>query len=96
MTRAIVGGGGVAGPVAAMALQRAGIGAVGHEAHPAPAGDVGAWLGVQVNGLDALAAVGAEDAVRAAGFPTPVIEFRNASGRVLGVLPTADPSGAAR
>ena len=91
--RAIVVGGGVAGPVAAMALQRAGIRATVHEAHPAPAGDVGAWLGVQVNGLDALAAVGAEDAVRAAAFPTPVIEFRNAAGRVLGELPTADPAG---
>ncbi len=91
MRRAIVVGGGVAGPVAAMALQRAGIEATVHEAHPAPAGDVGAWLGVQVNGLDALRAVGAEDAVRAAGFPTPVIEFRNAAGRVLGSLPTAAP-----
>src|SRR4028118_286200 len=94
MERAIVIGGGVAGPVAAMALQRAGIAATVHEAHPAPAGDVGAWLGVQVNGLDALAAVGAEEAVRAAGFPTPVIEFRNGAGRVLGELPTGDPAGA--
>ncbi|MGY1731122.1 FAD-dependent oxidoreductase [Geodermatophilus sp. SYSU D01045] len=93
MTRAIVVGGGVAGPVAAMALQRVGIGATVHEAHPAPAGDVGAWLGVQVNGLDALAAVGAEDAVRAAGFPTPTIEFRSGTGRVLAALPTGDPSG---
>ena len=93
MERAIVIGGGVAGPVAAMALQRAGIAATVHEAHPAPAGDVGAWLGVQVNGLDALAAVGAEEAVRAAGFPTPVIEFRNGAGRVLGELPTGDPAG---
>ncbi|SNS22767.1 2-polyprenyl-6-methoxyphenol hydroxylase [Geodermatophilus saharensis] len=91
MTRAIVVGGGVAGPVAAMALQRAGIEASVHEAHPAPAGDVGAWLGVQVNGLDALRAVGAEDVVRDAGFPTPVIEFRNAAGRVLGSVPTGAP-----
>jgi 2-polyprenyl-6-methoxyphenol hydroxylase-like FAD-dependent oxidoreductase len=94
MRRAIVVGGGVAGPVTAMALQRAGIEATVHEAHPSPAGDVGAWLGVQVNGLDALRAVGAEDAVRAAGFPTPVIEFRNAAGRVLGSLPTAAPGQA--
>jgi 2-polyprenyl-6-methoxyphenol hydroxylase-like FAD-dependent oxidoreductase len=92
MRRAIVVGGGVAGPVTAMALQRAGIEATVHEDHPAPAGDVGAWLGVQVNGLDALAAVGAEDVVRAAGFPTHVIEFRSSTGKVLGVLPTGDPS----
>jgi 2-polyprenyl-6-methoxyphenol hydroxylase-like FAD-dependent oxidoreductase len=94
MRRAIVVGGGVAGPVAAMALQRAGIEATVHEAHPSPAGDVGAWLGVQVNGLDALRAVGAEDAVRAAGFPTPTIEFRNATGRVLGSLTTGAPGQA--
>ncbi|MGY1829490.1 FAD-dependent oxidoreductase [Geodermatophilus sp. SYSU D01180] len=93
MTRAIVVGGGVAGPVTAMALQRVGIDATVHEAHPAPEGDVGAWLGVQVNGLDALAAVGAEDAVRAAAFPTPTIEFRSGTGRVLAALPTGDPSG---
>ncbi len=92
MTRAIVIGGGVAGPVAAMALQRIGIDVVVHEAHPAPVGDVGAWLGVQVNGLDALRAVGAEDVVRAVGFPTHEIEFRSWTGRVLGVLPTGDPS----
>jgi 2-polyprenyl-6-methoxyphenol hydroxylase-like FAD-dependent oxidoreductase len=91
MTRAVVVGGGVAGPVVAMALQRAGIEATVHEAHPAPAGDVGAWLGVQVNGLDALRAVGADEVVRAAGFPTPTIEFRNAAGRVLGSLATGAP-----
>jgi 2-polyprenyl-6-methoxyphenol hydroxylase-like FAD-dependent oxidoreductase len=86
--RALVVGGGVAGPVAAMALQKAGIGATVHEAHPAPAGDVGAWLGVQVNGLDALRAIGAEHVVREVGFPTPVIGFRSGSGRRLGDLPT--------
>ena len=86
--RALVVGGGVAGPVAAMALQRAGVPATVHEAHPAPAGDVGAWLGVQVNGLDALAAIDAEQLVRDVGFPTPVIEFRSGTGRRLGELPT--------
>jgi FAD-dependent urate hydroxylase len=86
--RALVVGGGVAGPVAALALQKAGIDATVHEAHPAPAGDVGAWLGVQVNGLDALRVVGADQVVRAVGFPTPVIEFRSGTGRRLGELPT--------
>jgi FAD-dependent urate hydroxylase len=86
--RALVVGGGVAGPVTAMALQKAGIDVTVHEAHPAPAGDVGAWLGVQVNGLDALRAIDAEQPVRDAGFPTPVIEFRSGNGRVLGTVPT--------
>jgi 2-polyprenyl-6-methoxyphenol hydroxylase-like FAD-dependent oxidoreductase len=93
MTRAIVVGGGVAGPVAAMALQRAGLEATVHEAHAGPAGDVGAWLGLQVNGLDALRAIGAERAVADVGFETPVIEFRSWTGKVLGALPTSGPGG---
>ena len=91
MTRAIVVGGGVAGPVAAMALQRAGIEATVHEAHAGPAGDVGAWLGLQVNGLDALRAIDAERAVADVGFPTPAIEFRSWTGKVLGALSTSGP-----
>jgi FAD-dependent urate hydroxylase len=87
--RALVVGGGVAGPVAAIALQKAGIEATVHEAHPAPAGDVGAWLGVQVNGLDALRVIEADRTVREVGFPTPVIEFRSGTGRRLGGLPTS-------
>ena len=90
MTRAIVIGGGVAGPVAAMALQKVGIAATVHEAHPAPAGDVGAWLGVQVNGLDALRAIDAEDVVRAAGFPSHVIEFRGWTGKVRAITGTTE------
>jgi FAD-dependent urate hydroxylase len=86
--RALVVGGGVAGPVVAMALQRAGVAATVHEAHPAPAGDVGAWLGVQVNGLDALSAIDAAQPVLDVGFPTPVIEFRSGTGRRLGELST--------
>jgi 2-polyprenyl-6-methoxyphenol hydroxylase-like FAD-dependent oxidoreductase len=93
MTRAIVVGGGVAGPVVAMALQKAGIEATVHEAHAGPAGDVGAWLGLQVNGLDALRAIDAEHAVADVGFPTPVIEFRSWTGTVLGALSTAGPGG---
>src|SRR3954454_22979159 len=94
MRRAIIIGGGVAAPVAAMALQKAGIEAVVHEAHPAPAGDVGAWLGVQTNGLDALRTIGVDDAVREVGFPTPRIEFRSGRGKVLGSVPTGEPGGA--
>jgi 2-polyprenyl-6-methoxyphenol hydroxylase-like FAD-dependent oxidoreductase len=95
MTRAIVVGGGVAGPVVAMALQRVGIEATVHEAHAGPAGDVGAWLGLQTNGLDALRAIDAEQAVAGVGFPTPVIEFRSWTGKVLGAVPTSGPDGSA-
>ncbi|NAZ85356.1 FAD-dependent oxidoreductase [Kineococcus indalonis] len=91
---AIVVGGGIAGPVLAVALQRAGIAATVHEAYAAPAGDVGAWLGVQVNGLDALRAIGADQPVLRAGVPTPRIEFRSGTGKVLGGIDTTGGAGA--
>src|SRR4051794_21662823 len=89
MTRALIIGGGVAGPVAAMALQKAGIDSTVHEAYPAPAHDVGAWLGLQTNGLDALRAIDAEQSVLGVGFPTPWIEFRSWTGKVLGCVSTS-------
>jgi hypothetical protein len=46
MTRALIIGGGVAGPVTAMALQRAGIDAVVYEAHAPTAQEVGSYLTV--------------------------------------------------
>src|SRR5262249_60148813 len=59
MTRALIIGGGIAGPVTAMALQRAGIDAVVYEAYAEGAGpEVGAFLGAAVTGLDALRTVG--------------------------------------
>jgi 2-polyprenyl-6-methoxyphenol hydroxylase-like FAD-dependent oxidoreductase len=72
MTRALIIGGGVAGPVTAMALQRAGMDAVVYEARaPADDEEVGSYLGVATNGIDALRAVDADKPVLAAGFPTP-------------------------
>ena len=59
--RALVVGAGVCGPVTAMALQRAGIEAVVYDDHhPAPA-EVGSYLTVATNGLDALRAINAQD-----------------------------------
>src|SRR3954463_5285000 len=91
VTRAMIIGGGVAGPVAAMALQKVGIDASVHEAYTAPAHDVGAWLGLQTNGLDALRAIEAEQSVLDVGFPTPRIEFRSWTGKVLGSVSTGSP-----
>jgi FAD-dependent urate hydroxylase len=82
---ALVIGGGVAGPVAAMALQRAGIDAVLYEAHtPTTEEEVGSYLTVATNGIDALRAIDAHDSVLAAGFPTPVNMLLSGSGRRLG------------
>jgi FAD-dependent urate hydroxylase len=86
MTRALIIGGGVAGPVTAMALQRAGIDAVVHEAYPPSTEDVGSYLTVATNGLDALRAIGADGPVLEAGFPTPVNVLLSGTGRRLGTV----------
>ena len=86
MTRALIIGGGVAGPVAAMALQRAGIQAVVYEAYPQPAEELGSYLTVATNGLDALRAIEADKPVLDAGFPTPVNLLLSSGGRLLGTV----------
>ena len=55
---ALVIGGGIAGPVAAMALQKAGIDAVVYEAYSSRADGAGGGLSLAPNGLDALDTIG--------------------------------------
>jgi len=91
---ALVIGGGIAGPVAAMALQQAGIQATVYEAHPRSAEGIGVFLTLASNGIDALRTIDADKPVLAAGFPTPGILLRSATGKQLGAaragLPLAD------
>ena len=84
MKTALVIGAGVAGPVVAMALQKAGIHAEVFEGHPTGADDVGAWLTLQANGIDALRAVDAHRLVARLGYPTRSMRFLNGKGKVLG------------
>ncbi|GII76246.1 FAD-dependent oxidoreductase [Sphaerisporangium rufum] len=84
---AIVVGGGIAGPVAALALRRAGIEATVYEAYAETADGVGGMLSVAPNGLDALRAVGAEEAVRAAARPSARMVMTDGRGRRLSELP---------
>jgi 2-polyprenyl-6-methoxyphenol hydroxylase-like FAD-dependent oxidoreductase len=86
MTKALIIGAGVAGPVTAMALQRAGIDAVVFEAYPQTTEEVGSYLGVATNGLDALRAIQADRPVLAAGFPTPLNVLWSGTGRRLGTV----------
>jgi 2-polyprenyl-6-methoxyphenol hydroxylase-like FAD-dependent oxidoreductase len=86
MDKALIVGGGVAGPVAAMALQRAGITAVVYEAHVPTGEEVGSYLTVASNGLDALGAIGADGPVLDAGFPTPTNVLLSSGGRRLGAV----------
>jgi len=86
--KALIIGGGIAGLVTAMALQRARIDAIVYEAYDTEAGlDAGAFLTVAVNGLDALRSLGAHEPVLAAGFPTRSIEFFSGTGKRLGEVP---------
>jgi 2-polyprenyl-6-methoxyphenol hydroxylase-like FAD-dependent oxidoreductase len=84
--RALIIGSGVAGPLAGMALQRAGIEPVVYEAHAQTSEEVGSYLTVASNGLDALRATNAEGPVLEAGFPTPVNVLLSSGGRRLGTV----------
>ncbi|REK91921.1 FAD-dependent monooxygenase [Streptomyces inhibens] len=77
---ALVIGGGVAGPVTALALRKAGITATVHEAYPAAADGVGAWLALAPNGLTALRTIGADKAVEAIGQPVPGVVMADGAG----------------
>jgi 2-polyprenyl-6-methoxyphenol hydroxylase-like FAD-dependent oxidoreductase len=79
-------GGGIAGPAVGIALRKAGHEATVFEAYPSVAADIGYFLTLAGNGLDALSVLGADAAVRAAAFPTPQMIFRNGAGKVLGRL----------
>ncbi len=70
---AIIIGGGIAGPAAAMALAKAGLEATVYEARPEGADGGGVMLTLAVNGIGALRTIdpGIAAAAIAAGFPTP-------------------------
>lgn len=82
---AIIIGGGIAGPVAAVALARAGIEATIYEAYDRTADDVGAVLSLAPNGLDALRAVGIDGSPL--GEPIDDMVIASASGRPIVTLP---------
>lgn len=71
VTSALVIGGGIAGPVTAVALRKAGIDATVFEAYPGPAYNIGSELGFAPNGLAALDVIDAGDAVRDVSLPLP-------------------------
>ena len=89
--RALVVGGGIAGPVTAMALQRAGIEASVHEAYASAADGVGGMLGLAPNGLDALAAIGLDGPVRQVAQPVSAMIVQSWTGKQLAQF--ADPTG---
>ena len=86
-TKALIIGCGIAGPVTAVALQRAGIESVVYEAYPESTANAGAFLTVAVNGLDALRALDLQGAVMGLGFSTRTIDLVSGTGKRLGTIP---------
>jgi FAD-dependent urate hydroxylase len=82
--RALIMGGGIGGPVAAIALERAGIEAVVYEAAGAPGDHVGLFLNTASNGLDVLRTLGIDAAGQADGFPIPRMVMWSGTGKRLG------------
>jgi hypothetical protein len=82
--RALIVGGGIGGPVAAMALKRARIEATVYEAAGAPADYVGLFLNTSSNGLDVLRTLDIDAAGRADGFAIPRSVMWSGTGRRLG------------
>lgn len=90
---ALVIGGGIAGPVAAMALQRAGIDATVYEAYDGTSEGVGGGMSIAPNGIEALAAIGLDHVVRPLGEPMTAIVIQDWAGRPLGEF--GNPPGVA-
>lgn len=88
--KALVVGGGIAGPATALALQQVGVEALVLEARP-PAPSAGSYLTVAPNGLAALDALDALEPVRELGFATRANVMVGASGRRLGTISLGRP-----
>lgn len=89
MTHALIAGGGIAGAVTAMSLHRAGISSTVYEAYPAGADDVGAFLVLFHNGMEALRTIEAHQPVLDASFPAQRVELLSHTGDSLGARPVS-------
>ena len=89
--KALIAGGGIAGPTMALALERAGIDAEVFEAYDQPADYTGLFLNTASNGLDALRVIGVEVAERADGFPMPRMVMWSGTGKRLGEVTNGVP-----
>ena len=92
-TQALIIGSGVAGPAAALALQKAGLDSVVYEAHPTSAEGIGTFLTLATNGVTALRTLDAAQSTHGAWLPDErddSLEWqRQATGRGPGERHTA-------
>src|SRR5258706_4463928 len=82
--KALIIGCGVAGPVVALFLQRAGIEAEIYEARAASADYGGSFLNMACNGLDVLKPLGLDGQVSSQGSPIPRMIIWSGQGKRLG------------
>jgi len=92
MPTALIIGGGVAGPAAALFLQSAGWEVEIFEARSAPDAFGGLFLNVATNGLAVLETLGLRDRLLADGHLSPYMEMWSGRGRKLGTVPNG-PAG---
>ena len=86
LKKALIIGGGVAGPATALALQHVGIDAVIYEANETPDENKGSFLTVATNGVQALRTLDAFDAVMARGFWVSRMQLYSGTGKRLGEM----------
>src|SRR5215211_64364 len=89
--KALVVGGGIAGPAAALALAKAGIESLVLERRPVIDPEAGSWFTVAPNGLDALRAIDTLEVAQDVGVPSRVNVMYGANGRRLGELSLGRP-----
>jgi len=85
--KALIIGGGIAGPVAALLLQRAGIEAEIYEARDASEDYASSWLTLASNGLGVLKTLGLDGPTELAGSPIPRMILSSGKGKRFGTVP---------
>lgn len=91
--RVLVVGAGVAGPVCALLLKRAGYDVELFEGRAAPQGDEGGGLTIAPNGMSILAKLGLDEAARAAGAVTHSMSFSDERGTRVASIFLGSPAG---
>ncbi len=87
--KAVIIGCGIAGPVVALFLRRAGIDAEIYEAQAATDDQAGSFLNVAANGMDVLATLGLSNQLLAEGFPCSRMIMWSGRGKQLGEVRNA-------
>jgi 2-polyprenyl-6-methoxyphenol hydroxylase-like FAD-dependent oxidoreductase len=80
-------GDGIAGPVSALLLKRAGIEVEVYEARDAPGDYASSWLVIASNGLNVLKTLGLDDPILTEGSPIPCMILSSGKGKRFGEVP---------